>query len=125
MTAQNASGTWRCGSSYVDQPCADGNAIKAADPRSVDDRRAQDAATRRARATADALERERLQREAQARRDGRPIVIGKPSAASPSPGIPASQPRKGKVRKSGKAPEYFTARDPQVASDKRKGTGGR
>lgn len=116
VAGQNATATWRCGNSYGDQACASGKTVEAADLPSAADRRARDAATRRERATADALEHDRLQREAQARRESRPIVIGK---TPPAPAISAPKPGK-TVRKTGKAPEYFTAHGPQAASEKRK-----
>lgn len=58
--AQNASGTWRCGSTYTDQPCKGGKAVEVNDARSEADRRAADAATRRAEKRADELERSRV-----------------------------------------------------------------
>ena len=116
--APNALGTWRCAhNSYSDQPCTGGKAIDVADPRSNADRRASDAVTRRDRAAADALERERLQRETLARRDGRPIVFGKaPVEPAPSSGRHEAKPNKKtkKGEKSAKEPSYFTAYDPQA-----------
>jgi hypothetical protein len=61
--AQKGPATWRCGSSYSDQPCAGGKAVNAQDARSTEDRRAADAATQRIERRADQLERQRLDRE--------------------------------------------------------------
>jgi hypothetical protein len=58
--AQNASGTWRCGNTYTDQPCKGGKPVEVNDARSEADRRAADAATRRNEKRADELERSRV-----------------------------------------------------------------
>lgn len=62
-SAQNAAQTWRCGSTYSDQPCEGGKTVKVNDHRSDDDRRAADAGTRSAQTHADRLERTRLSQE--------------------------------------------------------------
>ncbi len=117
--AANASETWRCGNSYSDQPCPGGKAIDASDPRNSADRRAADAATRRDRAAADTLERERLRREAMARQQSQPIVIAKERVAVSQP-----KPHAGKKKRGRREPEYFTAHDPEAALKKRKKKGG-
>ncbi|RZL67267.1 MAG: hypothetical protein EOP77_05360 [Variovorax sp.] len=58
--AQNASGAWRCGNTYTDQPCKNGKPVDVDDRRSDADRRAADAATRGAEKRADELERSRV-----------------------------------------------------------------
>ena len=116
--APNALGTWRCANNtYTDQPCADGKAVDATDTRSEADRRAADAATRRARATADAQEKERVRREERAWREGRPAFITKPA-----PEVVAARPVVAPTRKKrgGKEPAFFTAHDPQAATAGRK-----
>lgn len=113
--AQTASETWRCGNSYSDQPCPGGKAVEAADPRSSADRRAADADTRRDRASAEVLERDRLRRDAVARRQSQPIVIAREPVAGPPP-----KPLEAKKKKGRKEPEYFTAHDPEAALKKRK-----
>ena len=116
--APNALGTWRCANNtYTDQPCADGQAIDATDTRGDADRRAADAATRRAKAAADAQEKERVKREERAWREGRPAVI-----ARPAPEVVASRPmvKPARKKKGGKEPEFFTAHDPQAAGAGRK-----
>ncbi len=79
-------------------------------------------ATRRDRAAADALERERLKAEALARRDSRPIVIGSNAPAEPAPAHHTARPARKKA-KGGKEPEYFTAHgtdaDAEAKPDKR------
>lgn len=62
-SAQNAAQTWRCGSTYSDQPCEGGKTVKVNDHRSDEDRRAADAGTRSAQTHADRLERTRLSQE--------------------------------------------------------------
>ena len=116
--APNAFGTWRCANNtYTDQPCADGKSIDATDTRSDADRRAADAATRRARAAADAQEKERVKREERAWREGRPAVIARPAPE----GIAAKPTVKpARKKKGGKEPEFFTAHDPQAAAANRK-----
>lgn len=52
--------TWRCGNTYTDRPCEGGRPLDARDARSLDDRQAAEAATRRLKADADRMERERL-----------------------------------------------------------------
>ena len=58
--AQNASGTWRCGNTYTDQPCKDGKPVNVDDQRSDADRRAADAGTRSAEKHANEMERSRV-----------------------------------------------------------------
>ncbi|WP_097198090.1 MULTISPECIES: hypothetical protein [unclassified Variovorax] len=62
-SAQNAAQTWRCGSTYSDQPCEGGKTVKVNDHRSDEDRRAADAGTRSTQTQADRLERSRLSLE--------------------------------------------------------------
>jgi hypothetical protein len=64
--AQAGAKTWRCGSSYGDQPCEGGRALKVDDTRSEADRRAAEASTVRAEKRADQLERIRLSQEKEA-----------------------------------------------------------
>jgi hypothetical protein len=62
---------YRCGSSYSERPCADGQAgqqIQAADPRSEQQRQAHEASVQREKHAAEQLEKERLKQEAAAAR---------------------------------------------------------
>lgn len=115
---QNDSQVWRCaGNRYADRPCPGGQALDAADPRSDADRRAADAATRRDHAQAQALERDRLRRAGQARREGGAIVLDARRAGPPATmQAPAPKPKQGGKRgkKAGPAPEYFTAAGPKA-----------
>lgn len=109
--APNGTETRRCpDNSYSDRPCAGGKAVNVGDPRSDTDRRAADAATRRDRDAADALERSRLKQEAREHRASHLTVIGKPPAAEAAPAPHARRPV---AKKRGrKESEYFTARGP-------------
>ncbi|MGJ7496683.1 hypothetical protein ACSFA8_16550 [Variovorax sp. RT4R15] len=63
VTDAHAAETWRCGNTYTDQPCKGGKAVEVDDSRSEADRRASDAATRRAEVRSVELERTRLKQE--------------------------------------------------------------
>ncbi|MBD9662629.1 hypothetical protein IB278_01510 [Variovorax sp. VRV01] len=64
--AQGRSETYRCGNTYTDRPCEGGKQLALDDARTEADRRAADAATRRAEQRADQLERIRLSQEKEA-----------------------------------------------------------
>ncbi|AGU51587.1 hypothetical protein VAPA_1c45180 [Variovorax paradoxus B4] len=64
--AQGRSETYRCGNTYTDRPCEGGKQLAVDDAPTEADRRAADAATRRAEARADQLERIRLSQEKEA-----------------------------------------------------------
>ena len=64
--AQGRSETYRCGKTYTDRPCEGGKQLAVDDARTEADRRAADAATRRAEQRADQLERIRLSQEKEA-----------------------------------------------------------
>lgn len=82
-------GLWRCGpGNYSDRPCAGGAALATEAGPGEEERRAADAQTQKNRRAADILERDRLRLEAQARREGRPIVLGD------APPQPAAAPAK-------------------------------
>jgi len=118
IAAPNAQGTWRCANNtYTDQPCAEGKSIDPADARSEADRRAADAATRRARRGADTQEKERLKREERASREGRPAVFARPAAE-----LVADKPaaRRTKKKKGAKETEFFTAHGSQPGEASRK-----
>ena len=63
LTAQAA--VYRCGTSYQDTPCAGGSAIQAEDPRTPQQQREAARAAQQDAAMADALEKQRVQQEAQ------------------------------------------------------------
>lgn len=64
--AQGKSATYRCGNTYTDRPCEGGKQFALDDMRTEADRRAAEAATRRAEQRADQLERIRLSQEKEA-----------------------------------------------------------
>ncbi|MDP3700481.1 MAG: hypothetical protein Q8R72_06205 [Hylemonella sp.] len=57
---------YRCGNSYSQVPCPDGQAIDAADSRTPEQRKAHDASVRHEKRNADTLEKTRLKDEAAA-----------------------------------------------------------
>ncbi|MEJ8848948.1 hypothetical protein [Variovorax rhizosphaerae] len=66
LAATPPHGVWRCGSTYTDQPCKDGQPVNVEDSRSEADRRAADSATRRNQADAERMERTRLRHDKEA-----------------------------------------------------------
>ncbi|MBS0428331.1 MAG: hypothetical protein JSR41_13715 [Proteobacteria bacterium] len=111
--------TWRCGSSYSDQPCPDGRPVAVDDARSSADRQAQDRRTRDVQRQADAMARERSALEREAGRQ-RPALIAAPPAPAANP-VPretmAKPPKTHKPKKHTKGEtDAFTARDPSTAA---------
>jgi hypothetical protein len=121
---------YRCGSTYSQIPCADGGlAIEAQDTRTKAQKTQADAIIRSDAVTANSMEKERLQQEAQAQRPvGKtkttPVDQKKPPKASEpvqDKSVPVSS-RLEAGKASGtksmkKEPEYFTA---QTAPEKKK-----
>lgn len=66
-TAQ-AQTVYRCGSSYSQQPCPGATTVNATDERTAEQRKAHENTVRQDVRTADAMEKERLKREAAAAR---------------------------------------------------------
>lgn len=111
--------TWRCGSSYSDQPCPGGRPVAVDDARSSADRQAQDRRTRDVQRQADAMARERSALEHEAGRQ-RPALIAAPPAPATNP-VPretmAKSPKTHKPKKHAKGDTgAFTARDPSAAA---------
>lgn len=94
---------YRCGTAYSQTPCADAVAVDVTDSRSKAQKAQADAMTRRDAATADTLEKNRLQDEAQAQADSQAERHKNSKAAS-------AVARKS-TKKKKKEPDYFTARD--------------
>lgn len=110
---------YRCGSSYSQIPCADGVAVEAQDPRSKIQKSQADAATKNDAAMANAMEKTRLNQEADALKNSKPVV-GKPPPKPVGPAASPAEPDNGAKKaaaKHKKEPEYFTA---QVAAEKKK-----
>lgn len=104
--------TWRCGSSYSDQPCQGGKTVDVNDPRSATDRRAADAATQRTAASANAMERDRLQgeRQAVAREQAQARNTARTKAEQDKAARPGTPPKPSRKHKAGHLPpDYFTA----------------
>ncbi len=64
-TRAMAENVYRCGNSYSQTPCPDGKTMEVQDTRTSAQKAQTDAATQRTTSAADAMERERLQKEAQ------------------------------------------------------------
>lgn len=94
---------YRCGTAYSQTPCADAVAVDVTDSRSKAQKAQADAMTRRDAATADTLEKNRLQDEAQAQADSQAERHKNSKAASAV--------AKKSTKKKKKEPDYFTARD--------------
>jgi FKBP-type peptidyl-prolyl cis-trans isomerase len=77
---------FRCGPDgriYSQTPCKDGYEVNAADPRSAEQRKAAEEATKREDKAVDKMTRERQAQEAAAAKQG-PSFIASPSAAKPA-----------------------------------------
>lgn len=128
-TGAMAQKVYRCGNNYSQTPCPDAVVVEVQDARSTSQKNETDARIRRETATADAMEKKRLQEEAEALADGRTKTTphakthtgakkttGSRAAATADPSAPTGSnapPSGGKK----KPPPFFTAR---VAPDKKK-----
>ncbi|MGJ7483702.1 hypothetical protein ACSFA2_00485 [Variovorax sp. LT2P21] len=114
VQAQEASGAWRCGNTYTDQPCKGGKAVALDEAPSADQAREAERATRRTQAAADRMERDRLRQEKAA---PSPLIhLPKPTqAVSPAePAHPTAKKKKGR-----KEPDFFTAAGPGTSKKKK------
>lgn len=108
---------YRCGPdgrTYAQKPCGEGRAVDAADHRSDEQRAAAEAVAQRERQLADAMERERLSREAAAQATpaaGLGPQLIKPQKAS-VPRKPKASTKKKKGARSQDAGRDFVAVDP-------------
>lgn len=115
-TAQNV---YRCGNSYSQTPCPDAVVVDVEDTRSTSQKKDSDTRVRHDAATADALEKKRLQEEAQAlagdnkppahaKKDTRTRNAPPPTSAADAPGSADKDNKKSGTKK--KEPAFFTAR---------------
>jgi len=114
VQAQEASGAWRCGNTYTDQPCTGGRAVALDAAPSTDQAREAERNTWRTQAAADRMERDRLRQEKAA---PSPLIhLPKPTqAVSPAePAHPAAKKKKGR-----KEPDFFTAAGPGASKKKK------
>ena len=114
VQAQEASGAWRCGNSYTDQPCTGGKAVAFDVAPNADQALEAERNTRRNQATADRMERDRLRQEKAA---PSPLIhLPKPTqAVSPAePAHPAAKRKQGR-----KEPDFFTAAGPGASKKKK------
>ena len=105
--------TYRCGSTYSQQPCQDATLVQAVQRPSDSDARQAESAARRDARLADAMEKARLAQEARA---PKALIIGgtdKPADGKAVGKDPA------KLHK-GKKPEHFTATSPRPPGDSKK-----
>lgn len=113
--AQTATGTWRCGNTYTDQPCKGGKAIDVDDTRSAAQQQAGETQARDAGRHADALARERRTLEVRSLNQG-PAVIARPERPFAQPSLRtdkvASKPKLHKPKKPRTESDAFTAHDP-------------
>ena len=127
--AQAGAKTWRCGSSYGDQPCEGGSALKVDDTRSEADRRAAEASTVRAEKRADQLERIRLSQEKEAlERDRRTAQDARRATLDDRRLASSEQLTRARVRKMGTEPHKSSARfhgAPDAKGASSSGSGGR
>lgn len=107
---------YRCGTAYSQTPCADAVAVDVTDSRSKTQKAQADALTQREAAAANAMEKTRLQDEAQAQADSQAVRRKNAKATE------ATKKKSTKKTKKKKEPDYFTARDtngkPKKSTDK-------
>ncbi|MDM0091633.1 MULTISPECIES: hypothetical protein [unclassified Variovorax] len=113
-TTHAAASTWRCGSTYTDQPCPGGQALPMDAAPGTERVRAADEQARQTQAAAARMEAERLRRDRE-----RPALVHLPApSAAKAPVEPHRiAGRKGKGRK---ADDLFTAAGPGTAKAPRK-----
>ena len=118
VQAQEASGAWRCGNTYTDQPCTGGRAVALDAAPSADQAREAERNTRRTQAAADRMERDRLRQEKSA---PSPLIhLPKPTqAASPAEPVHSAA----KKKKGRKEPDFFTAAGPRTSKKKKTDAG--
>ena len=101
--------TWRCGNTYTDQPCQGGKAVDVDDSRSEADRRASDAATRRAAVQSTQMERTRLKLEKDAsERDRRAAAEAQRNALAERRTAAAERLAQARIRKMNSEPRKST-----------------
>ncbi|MGO4396385.1 hypothetical protein AB4Z46_34065 [Variovorax sp. M-6] len=115
--AQGASGIWRCGNTYTDQPCKAGQVVELDDARSAEQKRAADQATRDVRAEAVRMEGDRRRLEATQGPGQAALIDNAPRARDAAPNPRDSALKKGKARKD---PQYVGAQQPPLASKKKR-----
>ena len=101
--------TWRCGNTYTEQPCQGGKAVDVDDSRSEADRRASDAATRRAALQSTQMERTRLKLEQDAsERDRRAAAEARRHALAERRIAAAERLAQARIRKMDREPRKST-----------------
>jgi hypothetical protein len=115
--AQGASGIWRCGNTYTDQPCDAGRALPLDEAPGATRKRDADQATREARAEAERMERDRLRLEAAQGPGQATLIDNAPRARAVAPEARDTSMKKGKPRKD---PQYLSPRDPSAAPRKKR-----
>ena len=114
VQAQEASGAWRCGNTYSDQPCKGGRPVALDAAPSPDQAREAERSTQRTQAAADRMERDRLRRDKAA---PSPLIhLPKPTNAM-LPAEPAHP--KAKKKKGRNESDFFTAAGPGTSKKKK------
>lgn len=117
-TRANPQNVYRCGSTYSQTPCPDGVPVDVQDARTAQQKAETDAATRRNANAADAMERARLQEEAQQKRALAKAARAKKPASSAADGASPSAGGSGTLttqrvhvrKKYRKEPDFFPTR---------------
>lgn len=110
--ANAAATTWRCGSTYTDQPCPGGQAVPMDAAPGTERVRDADEHTRQTQAAAARMEAERLRRDKE-----RPAMVHLPGPATARTSVEAPQAagrmkKAHKAHRAGQTPEVFTAAGP-------------
>lgn len=113
-----AQGIYRCGSTYSQIPCANGQEIKADDPRDAAQKQVADENTRRNAAAARALEKERLAQEKQAQAGTRSASAGQAAPAAQST-EPVTRITPKRLPPGAKKPHDFVAQVPGTGTVKK------
>jgi hypothetical protein len=112
-TAAQAQTVYRCGSSYSERPCTEGQALRVEDRKPSQEEAAAAAANaKRDAKLADSLEKERLAQEKAAAKT--PALLAPKEVAAPAPQMAASLP---KASIKGRKPEQFKAVAPPKPGD--------
>lgn len=112
--AQSKSQTvWRCGNTYQEQPCPEGRAVQAQDPRSAAERERHDAQVARETKAGDAMQKARLRAEKDAPRS--PVPPAEAQDA-PEPNAPLFRARVQKPAKPAKVKKTKGEAGPATAA---------
>lgn len=106
FTSATAQPVYKCGATYSEIPCPDGQPIETKDTRTPQQSKQAQVATEKNWAQAQALEKKRVAEEASAQKQER--ATGKAQTKAKDTSVEKTKSTKSKASKK-KAPEYFTA----------------